>query len=118
MHKYGVSLRFEDRTDGHVIWEGKPTLDARGEVEAMPVKKFVATFGVAVRPDHVYRLTAVYENPTAAPVVDGGMGAVGGVFLPRDSAGWPAVDRANADYQLDWRITYRLDTSLDVHGGH
>ena len=78
----------------------------------------MATFGVGVKPSHVYRLTAVYDNPTGASVIDGGMGALGGVFLPRDSAGWPAVDRENPDYVLDWRITYRLDTSRDVHGGH
>jgi hypothetical protein len=118
MHKYGVALRLEDRTDGHLIWEGKPTVDEKGEVNAMPIKRFVKTFGVGIKTDHVYRLTAVYENPTGAPVIDGGMGALGGVFLPRDSIGWPQVDRANPEYVLDWRISYRLDTSRDVHGGH
>ena len=118
MHKYGVALRLEDRTNGSVIWEGKPGLDEKGEVMAMPIKRFVRTFGVGIKPDHLYRLTAVYDNPTGMPVVDGGMGALGGVFLPRDSIGWPAVDRVNPEYVLDWRITYRLDTSRDVHGGH
>jgi len=118
MHKYGVALRLEDRTNGSLIWEGKPTVDEKGEVMAMPIKRFVKTFGVGIKTDHVYRLTAGYENPTGAPVVDGGMGALGGVFLPRDSIGWPAVDRLNPDYVLDWRITTRLDTSRDVHGGH
>lgn len=118
MHKYGVALRLEDRTDGRVIWEGKPTVDEKGEVNAMPIKRFVKTFGVGIKTDHVYRLTAVYENPTGAPVIDGGMGALGGVFLPRDSVGWPLVDRMNPEYILDWRISYRLDTSRDVHGGH
>jgi hypothetical protein len=118
MHKYGVALRLEDRTNGSVIWEGTPAVDEHGEVIAMPIKRFVKTFGVGIKTDHVYRLMAVYENPTGAPVIDGGMGALGGVFLPRDSIGWPAVDRLNPDYVLDWRITYRLDTSRDVHGGH
>jgi hypothetical protein len=118
MHKYGVALRLEDRTDGKIIWEGKPAVDEKGEVTAMPIKRFVKTFGVGIKSTHVYRLTAVYENPTGAAVIDGGMGALGGVFLPRDSIGWPAVDLANPDYVLDWRITYRLDTSRDVHAGH
>jgi hypothetical protein len=117
LHKYGTSLKLEDRTEGKVIWEGKPTVDAKGEVQAMPVKKFLATFGVGVDPTHTYRLTAVYENPTGAPVIDGGMGALGGVFKPGDSP-WPAVSRSDPDYVLDWRITNRLDTSRDVHGGH
>jgi hypothetical protein len=118
MHKYGVALRLEDRTAGKIIWEGRPTVDENGEVMAIPIKRFVKTFGVGVHRDHVYRLTAVYENPTGAPVIDGGMGALGGVFLPSEAEKWPAVDRANADYILDWRITYRLDTSRDVRGGH
>lgn len=117
MHKFGTSLRLEDRTEGKVIWEGKPTVDARGEVEAMPVKKFIARFGVGIDPTHTYRLTATYDNPTGAPVIDGGMGALGGVFRPGNSA-WPAVSREHPDYILDWRITNRLDTSRDVHGGH
>jgi hypothetical protein len=118
MHKYGVALRLEDRTTGKVIWEGRPTVDEHGEVVAIPIKRFVKTFGVGVHPDHVYRLTVVYDNPTGAPVIDGGMGALGGVFLPSEAEKWPAVDRTNADYVLDWRITYRLDTSRDVRGGH
>ena len=118
VHKFGKLLRLEDRTRGKVLWEGKPTVDDQGEVTAIPIKKFVATFGVAVHPDHVYRLTVVYDNPTNSPIIDGGMGALGGVFLPGDSGKWPAVDPLNSDYVLDWRISYRLDTSRDVHGGH
>ena len=118
MHKYGVVLRLEDRTRGKVLWEGKPTVDDKGEITAIPIKRFIATFGVGVHPDHVYRLTVEYDNPTGAPVIDGGMGALGGVFLPGDAGKWPAVDPVNPDYVLDWRITYRLDTSRDVHGGH
>jgi hypothetical protein len=118
VHKYGVLLRLEDRTDARILWEGKPTVDEHGEIVAIPVKKFVTTFGVGIEPSHVYRLTVVYENPTGAPVIDGGMGALGGVFKPGDADRWPAVDRVNPEYVLDWRITYRLDTSRDVHGGH
>ena len=118
VHKYGVSLRLEDRTSGKVLWEGKPTVDEQGEVVAIPIKKFVTTFGVGVHPDHIYRLTVEYDNTTGGPIVDGGMGALGGVFLPGDADRWPAVDRVNPEYVLDWRITYRLDTSRDVHGGH
>jgi hypothetical protein len=118
MHKYGVSLKLEDRTSGRVIWEGQPTVDEHGEVVAIPIKRFVRTFGVGAHPDHVYRLTVVYDNPTGSPVIDGGMGALGGVFLPEEEEKWPTVDRSNPDYVLDWRITYRLDTSRDVHAGH
>jgi hypothetical protein len=118
MHKYGTLLRLEDRTTGHVLWEGKPVVDSAGDVTSIPIKRFVATFGVGVRASHVYRLTVVYDNPTDAPIVDGGMGALGGVFKPDEAGDWPAVDRSNPDYVLDWRITTRLDTSRDVHAHH
>jgi hypothetical protein len=117
LHKYGTSLTLEDRTTGKVIWEGRPTVDKNGEVQAMPVKKFLATFGVGIEPSHTYRLTAVYDNPTGAPVIDGGMGALGGVFKPSDKS-WPAVSPRHPDYVLDWNITYRLDTSRDKKGPH
>ena len=118
LHKYGTSLTLEDRTSGKVIWEGRPSVDANGEVQAMPVKKFLATFGVGVDPSHTYRLTAVYDNPTGAEVIDGGMGALGGVFKPADAKAWPAVSKTHPDYVLDWNITWRLDTSRDKKGPH
>lgn len=107
MHKYGVALRLEDRTTGRIIWEGKPSVDEKGDVTGMPLKKFIATFGVGVRTDHVYRLTAIYENPTGVALIDVGMGALGGVFLPADPDGWPAVDRVDPAYLLDWRLANR-----------
>jgi hypothetical protein len=118
LHKYGTSLTLEDRTTGKVIWEGRPKVDASGEVQAMPVKKFLATFGVSVDTSHTYRLTAVYDNPTGEPIIDGGMGALGGVFKPGDAKAWPGVSPKHPDYVLDWNITYRLDTSRDKKGPH
>lgn len=118
LHKYGTSLTLEDRTAGKVIWEGRPKVDGNGEVQEMPVKKFLATFGVGVDTSHTYRLTAVYDNPTGATVVDGGMGALGGVFKPADAKGWPGVSPKHPDYVLDWNITWRLDTSRDKKGPH
>jgi hypothetical protein len=118
LHKYGTSLTLEDRTAGKIIWEGRPAVDKNGDVQAMPVKKFLATFGVGVDPTHTYRLTAVYDNPTGAPVIDGGMGALGGVFKPSDLKAWPGVLKTHPDYVLDWNITWRLDTSRDKKGPH
>jgi hypothetical protein len=116
LHKYGTSLTLEDRTTGKVIWEGRPKVDSAGEVQAMPVKKFLATFGVGLDTSHTYRLTAVYDNPTGAPVIDGGMGALGGVFKPADKA-WPAVMPSDPEYVLDWRLQHRLE-NRDRKGPH
>ncbi len=107
VHKYATLFRFEDRTAGRVIWETRPDTDASGEPRQIPVKRFLATLGFGIRADHVYRLTVVYDNPGKTPVVDGGMGALGGVFMPAFGVEWPPVNAADKDYKLDvwamWR---------------
>jgi hypothetical protein len=109
LHRYGVALRFEDVTAGRVIWEAKPTTNARGDVVGMPSKWFLATLGVPVRPNHLYRLTAVYDNPTGRTIVAGGMGALGGIVLPSRRAPWPSPNRTDPEYKRDVRVTWRLD---------
>ena len=105
VHRYATLFRFEDRTAHNVIWETRPDTTPDGEPKQIPIKRFLLTLGYGVRPDHVYRLTVVYDNPTGHPIVDGGMGALGGVFKP--SRAWPAIDPADKDYKLDvwamWR---------------
>ena len=119
LHRYGVALRFEDRTEGKILWEARPTTDSTGEVTSMPTAKFLWRLGIKIHPDHVYRLTAIYENPTGAPIPDGGMGALGGVVVPGRGASWPTVVLDDPEYQKDVRVTYRLDpmASMHVHGG-
>jgi len=109
LHKYGVELRLEDRTANRVIWSGKPSVDSVGNVAAMPLKKFLWTLGEPLDPSHVYRLTAIYDNPTGRTIPDGGMGALGGVMVPRGLARWPLVTRGDPEYLLDLRVTYRVD---------
>jgi hypothetical protein len=57
----------------------------------------------------------VYENPTGAPIPDGGMGALGGVIWPSGSAPWPSVNRDNAEYRDDVRISWRRVASAHDH---
>jgi hypothetical protein len=117
MHKYGVELRLEDRTDNRVVWRDKSITDSTGDIVAMPISMFVRQLGLPMRPDHVYRLVAVYENPTGHTIVDGGMGALGGVVWPMGSKPWPSVDRSSRDYQFDVRYTWRQIASErdDMH---
>jgi hypothetical protein len=89
-----------------VLWETAPTVDATGEVVGMPTRKFWWRLGVPIHPDHTYRLTAVYENPTGKAIPDGAMGALGGVVMPDDMDAWPVVDRSSAEYQRDVQVTY------------
>ena len=117
LHKYGVALRFEDVTAGRVLWQTTPVTDSAGEVIGVPTKTFWWRLGIPVRPDHEYRLTAVYDNPTGHAIPDGAMGAMGGVIVPNHMAAWPVVDRLSAEYQHDVRVTYDTTmTDMDMPG--
>ena len=115
LHKYGVALRLEDLTAGEVLWEAEPILDEEGEVEGMPIKRFFWTLGVPLRHDHVYRLTAVYDNPTGRTIPDGAMGALGGLFVPAPGQAWPVADPDHPEYALDVEI---VTSGAYGHGGH
>jgi hypothetical protein len=101
LHRYGVALRFEDVTARKVLWTGIPVRDAAGEVLRMPTQTFVR--GAELRPDHVYRLTAFYDNPTGRMIPAGGMGAAGGAVIPDSPPAWPGVNRADPEFRLDLR---------------
>ncbi len=92
-------------TDGKVLWETGPTLDAEGRTAGVPFGKFWWTFGIKLRPDHVYRVIVVYENPTDELIPGGGMGVVGGVFKPSEE--WPAVDPNDPLYAANMEKTIK-----------
>ena len=105
LHKYGTALRFEDVTSGEVIWEAHPERDEDGGVEGMPVRYFLPG-GVLLDPDHRYRLTAEYENPTGKVIPNGGMGTLGGIVMPASESRWPAAARQDSVYRHDvWMTT-------------
>jgi hypothetical protein len=116
LHKYGVALRFEDVTEGKVLFETAPELDQDGNVIGMPKKFFVLKLGIPLRTDHTYRLTAIYDNPTGKTLTGGGMGALGGVLAPDERQPWPAVNRQHPEYLLDVKVTY--EGPPGGHGGH
>jgi hypothetical protein len=101
LHRYGLALRLEDRTAGKVIWEIRPRSDRTGEVHAVPVSMFLWTLGKPIRPGHVYRLTAIYDNPEGRTIPAGGMGVIGGIVLLPRGVGWPAVDQNHPDFVAD-----------------
>jgi hypothetical protein len=122
LHKYGKSLRLEDVTTGKLIWDARPEQGPGGEVEGMPTRYFLP-FGVQLHPDHVYRLTAEYDNPTGKVLKDGGMGALGGAVIPASDDAWPGVAREDSVYRHDVRVTMGEDTPAhesghDHGGGH
>jgi hypothetical protein len=63
----------------------------------------------------------VYDNPTGHVLRDGGMGLVGGLFVPDRRTRWPGVDRSDTLYQRDLMETLRMDPSgadAMMHMGH
>jgi len=114
LHQYGTALRLEDVSTGKLIWEAHPKLDDKGEVVGMPIRYFLP-FGVRLSPDHTYRLTAEYDNPTGKVLPGGGMGALGGIVLPASGSEWPSVVRSDSEYQHDVWVTTGPGSSH--HGG-
>ncbi|NIR44457.1 MAG: hypothetical protein GWM93_09835, partial [Gemmatimonadetes bacterium] len=55
--------------------------------------------------DHTYRVVVEYRNPMDHPTPDGGMGALGGVFIPSGDQEWPEFDRRHPQYVADLRNT-------------
>ncbi len=104
VHDYASSLEWADATTGEVLWHAEPARDSAGRVLSMPVGRFYnwRRLGVHITPSHRYRITVAYDNPTGHLIVRGGMGAVGGLFVPEHGAPWPmAVDTTNAIYRQD-----------------
>ena len=94
-------------TTRSVIPEGKPawlpTLDAEKNITGVPIGKLYGLFkvGVPIRPDRTYRVTVTYDNSTGAPVEAGGMGVIGGLFVPEKGAAWPAANKSDTLYIQD-----------------
>lgn len=103
MHDHALSLKFEDVTEDRLLWETPPVVDERGRTVAVPVSKFWWKGGIKLHPDHTYRLTVEYDNPTDETIPGGGMGVLGGVFKPGDD--WPDLDPRAAEYVMNLAVT-------------
>jgi hypothetical protein len=101
LHQYGTALVLEDQTSGDTIWVGTAQYGRDGKLNGVSRKIFLR--GVAVRPDHRYRITVVYHNPTDA-VLRGAMGKIGGLFLPERGARVPFAERRDAGYVRDLHV--------------
>lgn len=108
LHQFGAGLRLEDVLAGDVIWETRPVLDPKGRVMEVPRRNYVWGRGPRLEAGRLYRVTAVYDNPTGDTLRGAGMGTVGGVFRP--DGPWPEVDPAAPLYVFD------LNRELSEHG--
>ena len=103
LHPYSTSLKLEDVTGGEVIWEGRPIEGTEEGLGGVTVGRLYLRLGAKIRPDHTYRVTVTYHNPTPDTIPNGGMGVVGGVFMPSNDGAWPLADQTHELYQLDRR---------------
>jgi hypothetical protein len=105
MHEYGRTIEFSDATTGKMLWHGEPARAPSGEPSAVPVAKLYSFSGLGLRisPTHRYRVRVIYENPTGHTISNGGMGVVGGLFMPDRKAVWPPTKQSDSLYQQDLR---------------
>ena len=116
MHDYGRVIEFADVTTGDVIYRATPVADSVGHIASIPIAMLYGwtRLGVHIVPQHRYRIAVSYDNPTGAPIPDGGMGVVGGLFVPDRGVTWPAAEPGDSLYQEDYRHYMRLEGG----GGH
>ncbi|MGH7699518.1 MAG: hypothetical protein ACREMJ_03225 [Gemmatimonadales bacterium] len=120
-HDYGVSIALTNVTTGETLWRAEPVLDSLGRLRSIPVGRLfsLGRMGARVVPGETYRVTVVYDNPTGHTVPGGGMGVVGGLFVPDDTAHWPGVDPSDSLYRQDLRHYTRGRGELPLaHAGH
>ena len=121
VHAYADSLEFVDVTSGTVIYRTRPITDSAGDILGVPVSRLYRwnRLGTHIEPSHRYRVTVYYTNPTGAAIPDGGMGVVGGLFVPDRGVRWPATNPNDSLYQQDYRHAARLipesEHGMDMH---
>ena len=110
MHDYGRLIEFSDVTTGEPIYHAAPVTDSGGHIESVPVAFLYGwtRLGVHIVPQHRYRVTVAYDNPTGQPIPDGGMGVVGGLFVPDHGVTWPAANPHDSLYSGDFQHYMRL----------
>jgi len=117
LHDYGVRLTLEDRTDGTMLYDVTPVVDSAGRVLEVPAKLFLQQ-PLRLEPGHVYRITAYYRNPTDHTIADGGMGTIGGAFVPDSGQAWPTLDTDDPQYLADLRGLEAGHGGGAHHAGH
>jgi hypothetical protein len=110
VHDYAVRLELVDVTTGQVLWDVVPKRDSAGHVLDLPITTFYNwhRLGLHITPEHRYRITVTYDNPTGQVIPAGGMGTVGGLFVPDRGTTWPRVDPTNDAYVQDMQETFGI----------
>lgn len=123
VHAHATRLELVDLTTGRVLYRTAPVVDDRGHMTKVPAYRYGGDgLGVPIYPDHRYRVTVTYFNPTGRTIPNGGMGSVAGGFLPFEP--WPDADPSHplfaADYRwvLEQSLRHVMGQSSEHEGGH
>src|SRR5207244_13316245 len=70
-----ILIEFVDVTAVQVIYRAAPIADSVGHIHSVPISRLYGwtRLGAHIAPDHRYRVTVYYDNPTGQAVPDGGM---------------------------------------------
>lgn len=117
IHEMGTRIELTEVESGRLIWSAAPSVGPDGEVESVPIGKLWGLFkvGAPVRPDRTYRVTVHYDNTTGATIEEGGMGVVGGLFVPARGFEWPLADKTDTLYIQDALHYMRVKQEAPAH---
>jgi hypothetical protein len=118
VHEMATKIELVDASQDKVIWSAAPTLDKESQVVGVPVGRLyrLGSLGYPIQPDRKYRVTVYYDNTTGSPVSAGGMGVIGGLFLPAKGSQWPAADKGDSLFVKD--AIHFLRVKPDSAAGH
>lgn len=121
-HAYATELELVDVTTGAVLYRIEPEMDGEGHVKEVPAYRYRGNgLGWPIHPDHRYRVTVTYWNPTGRTIPGGGMGSVAGGFVPFEP--WPDADVDDPLFTADYAaVLESLDHAMggpsDSGNGH
>lgn len=102
-HDYAIELRLEDVATNKVLVRLETKREPDGHIVSISTDRFVFTRrGLHLDANRRYRVVALYDNPTCAPIPRGGMAFMAGPFIPDDVRRWPAVDPTDSLFQQDY----------------
>ncbi len=114
-HRYAVRLTLDNVSTGDTIYDVEPIRDADGHIEEVPAQLLMDVPAAVLNPEHVYRVTVWYDNPTGRTILKDAMGSVAGAYLPTGDLGSLEVDSEHALYLADYLEVMR---STGHHASH
>lgn len=111
LHDYGKQITLTDLSESEALWKVQPVTEREHHVVRMPTDNFFWQGGIEFSKNHTYQISTLYYNPLEEKSSHGGMGEIGGVFIPETTTDslWRS-DPDNNQYRND------LKFMLTAHG--